>query len=315
MGEEAAAWRRAVLRWTAREARSSRQPGPQVEVRWACRRSIEPGSLRCVGEESPRKDTLTFEAPHASGAGQRHVLVVDDDEALARAMKRVLEGAGYAVTTAHDGNAAIATVQREPFDVIVSDIHMPGMTGVDLLRVVRAYDLDVPVILVTGEPTVETAMDAVSLGAMRYLPKPTPNDVLLGAVERASRLHRIAQMKREALVLRGDEGTMAGDRAGLESRFERALETMWMAFQPIVDPLATASSDTRLSCAPGSRRCLTPVRSSTPRRGSIGCPISASASVPLRRRFRARASRHPPVREPAHARSARPRRSTRPSHP
>jgi EAL domain-containing protein (putative c-di-GMP-specific phosphodiesterase class I)/CheY-like chemotaxis protein len=189
-----------------------------------------------VGEESPRKDTLTFEVPRASAAGQRSILVVDDDEALARAMKRVLEGAGYSVTTAHDGNAAIATVQREPFDVIVSDIHMPGMTGVDLLRVVRAYDLDVPVILVTGEPSVETAMDAVSLGAMRYLPKPTPNDVLLGAVERASRLHRIAQVKREAFVLRGEDATMAGDRAGLESRFERALETMWMAFQPIVDP-------------------------------------------------------------------------------
>ncbi|HEY6463935.1 MAG TPA: EAL domain-containing protein, partial [Polyangiaceae bacterium] len=164
------------------------------------------------------------------------MLVVDDDDALARAVKRILEGAGYVVTTAQDGASAIETVQRAPFDVIVSDINMPGMSGVDLLRVVRAYDLDVPVILMSGAPTVETAMEAVSLGALCYLPKPTSRDVLLGAVERASRLHRMARMKREALKLGGADDAQAGDRAGLEARFERALDTLWMAFQPIVEP-------------------------------------------------------------------------------
>jgi EAL domain-containing protein (putative c-di-GMP-specific phosphodiesterase class I) len=127
-------------------------------------------------------------------------------------------------------------IKSEPFDIVVSDIQMPGMSGVDLLRIVRAYDLDVPVILMTGDPTVETAMEAVALGALQYLPKPTPNDVLLAAVERASRLHRMAQMKREALRIGGEDDRQVGDRAGLEARLGRALETMWMAFQPIVEP-------------------------------------------------------------------------------
>jgi EAL domain-containing protein (putative c-di-GMP-specific phosphodiesterase class I) len=173
--------------------------------------------------------------PHGDGAG-RAVLVVDDDEALARSTQRVLEKVGYAVTVAHDGNAAIEAIKAHPFDVILSDIQMPGMSGVDLLRVVRAYDLDVPLILVTGAPTLETAMEAVSLGALQYLSKPTPTDEIVKAVARASKLRRMAQMKRDALKLLGEADTGAGDRAGLETKFVRALETMWMAFQPIVDP-------------------------------------------------------------------------------
>jgi EAL domain-containing protein (putative c-di-GMP-specific phosphodiesterase class I)/CheY-like chemotaxis protein len=183
-----------------------------------------------------RKDTATFEAAALTAAGRRSVLVVDDEEVLTRAMTRVLEARGYRVKTAHDGNAAIQLIRREPFDVIVSDIQMPGMTGIDLLRIVRAYDLDVPVILMTGAPTVETAIEAVSLGALQYLSKPTPGDELVKAVERASRLHRVATMKREALALGGGGDTQVGDRAGLEARFEHALETMWIAFQPIVEP-------------------------------------------------------------------------------
>jgi EAL domain-containing protein (putative c-di-GMP-specific phosphodiesterase class I) len=183
-----------------------------------------------------RRDTATFEAVTLTAAGRRSVLVVDDEEMLARAMTRVLEARGYRVKTASDGNAAIELIRREPFDVIVSDIQMPGMSGIDLLRVVRAYDLDVPVILVTGAPTVETAMEAVSLGALQYLPKPTPAPDLVNAVERASRLHRMAAMKREALALGGGADPQVGDRAGLEARFEHALETMWLAFQPIVEP-------------------------------------------------------------------------------
>jgi len=183
-----------------------------------------------------RKDTATFESATFTAAGRRSVLVVDDEEMLARAMRRMLEARGYRVTTAHDGNAAIALIRRESFDVIVSDIQMPGMTGIDLLRVVRAYDLDVPVILMTGAPSIETAVEAVSLGALQYLTKPTPGPELVQAVERASRLHRVATMKREALALGGKGDVQAGDRAGLEARFEHALETMWIAFQPIVEP-------------------------------------------------------------------------------
>ncbi len=79
------------------------------------------------------------------------------------------------MTVASSGAAALSEVERRAFDVILSDIHMGDVSGVELLRRVRAHDLDVPVVLMTGQPTVETAMEAISLGVMEYLPKPTSN--------------------------------------------------------------------------------------------------------------------------------------------
>src|SRR5208337_214381 len=134
-----------------------------------------------------------------------------------------------------DGRQAVEAVKGRAFDVIVSDINMPGMSGIALLRAVRAQDLDVPVILMTGEPSLETAMEAISLGAMQYFTKPMNNLEVVKAVERASRLHRLTKIKRDALKLIGANAAEAGDRAGLQAGFDRALETMWMAFQPIVD--------------------------------------------------------------------------------
>jgi EAL domain-containing protein (putative c-di-GMP-specific phosphodiesterase class I)/CheY-like chemotaxis protein len=181
---------------------------------------------------NPRPDTETA----LGGAAGATVLVVDDDALVARSLRRVLEVAGYLVTTAENGSAAVEKIMHNAYDVVLSDIQMPGMSGVELLSVVRSYDLDVPVLLMTGEPTLETAIEAVSLGALQYLPKPTPNEVLLSSVKRASRLHRLARMKRAALKLSGEHEDQAGDRAGLFACFERALDSMWMAFQPVVNP-------------------------------------------------------------------------------
>jgi EAL domain-containing protein (putative c-di-GMP-specific phosphodiesterase class I) len=169
-------------------------------------------------------------------AGRSSVLVVDDEDDLRRMLKQMLSSAGFDVTLSSGAAEAMAEVERRAFDVILSDIQMPGASGVELLRKVRSHDLDVPVILMTGDPTLQTAMDAVALGAMQYLVKPMPKAEVLRVVERASRLHRMARMKRDALELRGEAKTQAGDRAGLEVSFERALDSMWMAFQPIVEP-------------------------------------------------------------------------------
>jgi EAL domain-containing protein (putative c-di-GMP-specific phosphodiesterase class I) len=185
--------------------------------------------------EAARHDTMSVAAPAPrTAAGRRSVLIVDDEPGICRSLDRVLRAASFEVTTTTDPMKAIEAIMQTSFDVILSDVMMPGMSGVDLLRVLRAYDLDVPVILMTGNPTLETAVEALSLGALQYLPKPTPNDVVVKAVERASQLHRMAIMKREALKLLEQANTEAGDRASLVTSFEHALQTMWMAFQPIV---------------------------------------------------------------------------------
>jgi EAL domain-containing protein (putative c-di-GMP-specific phosphodiesterase class I) len=184
--------------------------------------------------EGPQEE-LTVGSVSAAPDARRAILVLDDDVLIGRTLGRLFTAAGYDVTVTTEGRVAIEAVVSRPFDVIVSDIMMPRMTGVEFLRRVRAHDLDVPVILMTGNPTVETAVEAVALGAIQYLAKPVRHDEILKAVERASMLHRLAQMKRDALKLLGSSSTEAGDRAGLHAGFDRCLGSMWMAFQPILD--------------------------------------------------------------------------------
>jgi len=175
-----------------------------------------------------------FEPPAAPVAGATsRVLIVDDDEALAKVFARTLEAAEYEVQWARDGAEAKRVLQSLSFDVIVSDISMPGMTGIELLQVIRQRDLDVPVILVTGEPELDTAVLAVELGAHLYLEKPVSLQALREEVARAARLHELARVKRRALSLVQDRAREASDRAGLEGAFTEVLSSLSMSFQPI----------------------------------------------------------------------------------
>jgi EAL domain-containing protein (putative c-di-GMP-specific phosphodiesterase class I) len=167
-------------------------------------------------------------------AGELRLLLVDDDPAVVRAYQRILARHGVTVTTASDGREAAERVTGGEFDVIVSDISMPKMTGIEFLQAVRAHDIDVPVILMTGAPELRSAMRAVEYGAFQYLEKPVAGDTLCEAVLRASRLHRLARLKREALELQGTHERRLGERAALEVRLSSAMNLMWMAFQPIV---------------------------------------------------------------------------------
>jgi EAL domain-containing protein (putative c-di-GMP-specific phosphodiesterase class I) len=173
------------------------------------------------------------EVPVAEGS-QGLILLVDDEPTIVRGFARILTAAGFSVQVAHDGREAAELAREKSFDAIVSDIAMPEMNGLQLLRSVREHDLDVPVILMTGGPAVESAVQAMEYGALRYLIKPVEAKQLEEVVARATRLHQMAKIKREALELFRLEGKHLGDRAGLEVRFANALKTLWLAFQPIV---------------------------------------------------------------------------------
>ena len=163
------------------------------------------------------------------------VLLVDDEPELLRGTSRLLGQAGYDVATAGDGVTAANLISRGGFDVVLSDISMPDMTGLELLAIARDLDLDVPIIMVTGAPTVKTAIEALQYGAVEYLMKPVELPVLKRAIDKAARLHAMARMKREAMALLGTARAQAGDRAALSAGFDRALASLWMAYQPIVD--------------------------------------------------------------------------------
>ena len=170
----------------------------------------------------------------AKKSAERRVLLVDDDPDIRRDYARVLRNLGCVVETAVDGVDAIEKLRATAFDLILSDITMPRLTGTAFLRAVRERDLDVPVVLMTGAPSLDTAVEAVEYGAFRYLAKPVSLDMLAQVVRKAIHMHELARLKREALELLGAEGKQLGDRASLDARFSNALEQLWMAYQPIV---------------------------------------------------------------------------------
>jgi EAL domain-containing protein (putative c-di-GMP-specific phosphodiesterase class I) len=170
----------------------------------------------------------------SDAASRGLVLLVDDEQSIARAYARTLGMAGFQVEIAFDGKTAAEAARARNFDVIVSDIAMPEMNGLELLRAVREHDLDVPFVLMTGGPAIESAVRAVEYGALRYLIKPVSASELEEVVARAVRLHQMARIKREALEMLRMDGRHLGDRAGLEARFASALDSLWIAYQPIV---------------------------------------------------------------------------------
>jgi EAL domain-containing protein (putative c-di-GMP-specific phosphodiesterase class I) len=161
------------------------------------------------------------------------VLIVDDDPMILRAHTHIMERSPYVVIPCLTPHEAIRHISNGDVRVVVSDVSMPEMSGIELLRMIRQHDPDLPVVLVTGQPALKTAAEAIEYGAFKYLIKPVRPEEFVNTVERAARLYRLAQTKRQAIELFGD-GTVESERVGLETNFERALNRMWIAFQPIV---------------------------------------------------------------------------------
>jgi len=156
------------------------------------------------------------------------ILVADDEPEPLRATARILRYEGYEVITADSGDRAAAAIAEMDFDVIVSDISMPGMTGIELLQFVRKHDAEIPVVLITGAPAVETAVQALDHGAYKYLMKPVKPKHLEEVVKQAVRMRRMARLRREAAELG------AAVDPNLKESFKSAMESLWMAYQPIV---------------------------------------------------------------------------------
>ncbi len=162
------------------------------------------------------------------------VVVIDDEAAIRTAIARVLRRAGHDVEEFDDGRTAVLRCRQGGVDAVLSDISMPRMSGLDILRSLRASCPDTPVILMTGAPDVDTAARAVRLGAVDYLIKPVEREALESTVAHAIGLGRLARAGREthdAVERAAAEAARPDERP---AAFERALEAIWPAFQPIV---------------------------------------------------------------------------------
>jgi DNA-binding NtrC family response regulator len=120
------------------------------------------------------------------------ILVVDDEEIVRRSYRRLLDEARCSAQTAADGSEALDAMRREPFDVVLLDLRMPGADGMSVLRSIREQWPAAEVVIITGQPTLETAKEAVRLGAYDYLSKPVAPDRVLKVAQNAAEHKRWA---------------------------------------------------------------------------------------------------------------------------
>jgi DNA-binding NtrC family response regulator len=126
------------------------------------------------------------------------VLVVDDESGILQTLEILLRSEGFTPHVAHGGKAALELLQQFSPDIVLSDVRMPHVTGVEVLAAAKAKDPDVPVILMTAQATLQTAMQAVNEGAFYYIQKPFRNDELLAILRRAAE-HRMLRVENTSL--------------------------------------------------------------------------------------------------------------------
>ena len=119
------------------------------------------------------------------------ILVVDDEESIRDLLRLVLTGQGYSVVTASGGEEAIEYLEAQPFDLVITDLVMPTVNGVEVLRAAKRIDPNFPVIVITGYPSVETVTELVRLGAGDYLTKPFNVDVVIVTVAKLLEMGRV----------------------------------------------------------------------------------------------------------------------------
>lgn len=115
----------------------------------------------------------------------KKILVVDDEKNARLLLGEALTGAGYDVLVAVDGEHALEKVQESHPDLVLMDMKLPGMDGIEVLRRLRSIAHEVPVVMITAHASVETAIEAMKLGAVDYVRKPFTPDQIRDAIARA----------------------------------------------------------------------------------------------------------------------------------
>jgi DNA-binding response OmpR family regulator len=126
-----------------------------------------------------------------------HILVIDDEAALRKTLARILQQAGFEVTTAENGEQALAFLESASYDLVYMDLRMPGLHGLDTLKLVHEMHPNLPVILFTAQPDLNSAVEALRNGATDYLLKPLKPQVVIDRTKNILATRQREKRKRE----------------------------------------------------------------------------------------------------------------------
>jgi excisionase family DNA binding protein len=171
--EEVLEYLQVNLRTVYRLIKAGRIPAVRVGRQWRFRKGdidawLESQQPRLTKSAAPAARSSTPQPP----TGRPRILVVDDEASIREMLTKTLTLAEYEVDAAPDGRAAIERLRLMPYDLLITDLKMPGMDGLAVIREARRYRPDLPVIIITGYSTEASAIEAINLGVAGYLTKP-----------------------------------------------------------------------------------------------------------------------------------------------
>ena len=187
--EEVLAYLQVNLRTVYRLIKAGKIPAVRVGRQWRFRkRDIDAwlDSQRPRGNARPSA-AIQGPAPSSKGPGtaRPRILVVDDESSIRDLLAKTLALAEYDVDTAPDGRSALERLRLYPYDLLIADLKMPGIDGLNVIREAKRLKSDLPVIIITGYSTETAAIEAVNLGVSGYLTKPFRVPQVLAAAAKA----------------------------------------------------------------------------------------------------------------------------------
>jgi excisionase family DNA binding protein len=169
--EEVLEYLQVNLRTVYRLIKAGKIPAVRVGRQWRFRRSDVDAwleSQRARGARTP----VAASRPAQAGSSRPRILVVDDEASIRDMLSKTLSLAEYEVEVAADGRAALERLKLMPYDLLITDLKMPGVDGLTVIREARRYRPELPVIIITGFSTEASAIEAINLGVSGYLTKP-----------------------------------------------------------------------------------------------------------------------------------------------
>lgn len=155
------------------------------------------------------------------------ILIIDDEAVIRDGLQRILSNDRFHVETCKSGHSALELMQVRTFDLIITDLKMPGMNGIEVLKAVKALQADVPVIMITGYATVDTAVDAMKNGAADYIAKPFKADQIMELVERTLERRNVmfdeVYLKKEIASHHGFE-SFVGESREMQKVYRRIMQ-------------------------------------------------------------------------------------------
>ena len=199
--------------------------------------------------------------------GQR-ILVVDDEAKMQRVLEIMLKRMGHEVACADDGEQALQLLQSGPADLVISDLRMPGMNGTELLKALRDQGNDVPVIIMTAYGTIESAVEAMKLGACDYIVRPFDVNALEIAIDRILAERR---MRRQNDFLRHEVEKGWGEFVGSSAPMQKVYELIRQVAPGKTTVLITGETGT------GKELVARAIHRASPRQNALFVPINCAA--------------------------------------